>query len=153
MVKEGYEITEDIILSLINNPSMINKSPQDIITFLERLETDGFIDKKTMGLYILNILGRIYKYLGVDLPHVPKGLESQIPVYIKRALIPTYAYFINTFWDKFVMFNSDKSNFNKISINYIFMLNRSVIIILIVFGSSHIVVWKSFLYLRSITKT
>jgi len=101
LVMYGYRITKDLISNLFSNPDMINKKPQEIIDYLEKLESDGFIDSKEKVEKVLEILKTIYTHLYKTLGN--KHLTAvQIMGYMPNSNIHLYTYYVDMFWTKYI---------------------------------------------------
>ena len=101
LVTYGYRITKDLISNLFSNPDMINKKPQEIIVYLEKLESDGFIDSKEKVEKVLEILKTIYTHLYNTSGN--KHLTS-VPImgYMPNNNIHLYTYYVDMFWTKYI---------------------------------------------------
>ena len=101
LVMYGYRITKDLISNLFSNPDMINKKPQEIIVYLEKLESDGFIDSKEKVEKVLEILKTIYTHLYNTYGN--KHLTAvQIMGYMPNSNIHLYTYYVDMFWTKYI---------------------------------------------------
>ena len=122
LVTYGYRITKDLISNLFSNPDMINKKPQEIIVYLEKLEADGFIDSKEKVEKVLEILKTIYTHL-----YNTSGNKhlTCVPImgYIPNNNIHLYTYYVDMFWTKYI--NTESLIRNNIDrIGYICRANQ-----------------------------
>jgi len=104
LVTYGYRITKALISNLFSNPDMINKKPQQIIDYLEKLESDGFINSQEKVEKVLEILMKIYSHLYNTKPgpNWRSSTCSEIMGYIPNSNIHLYTYYVDMFWSKYI---------------------------------------------------
>ena len=130
LIKNKYKITKELIGNFFSNEDMINKSPQEIIDYINRFHLEecslSLEDKQSK---VLDILKKIYIHIGSKLQIVSSICETDGYVgnfkYLEGKYIPSYMYYSNIFWNKYVMFNDDYDG--KIDeLNYISFINNSL---------------------------
>ena len=123
LVTYGYRITKDLISNLFSNPDMINKKPQEIIVYLEKLEADGFIDSKEKVEKVLEILKTIYTHLY----NAPAGKSlASVPImgYMPNNNLHLYTYYVDIFWTKYINTFSAVTLRDIVRIGYICRANQ-----------------------------
>ena len=123
LVMYGYRITKDLISNLFSNPDMINKKPQEIIVYLEKLESDGFIDSKEKVEKVLEILKTIYTHLY----NAPAGKSlASVPImgYMPNNNLHLYTYYVDMFWTKYINTFSAVTLRDIVRIGYICRANQ-----------------------------
>ena len=94
LVENSFMITKKIISNLFTNPDMLNKSPNNIIEYIEKLVNDGYIHKIEKLNYILDIIKNVYLKIN------SKSLSGN---FMEQKYIYTYTYFSQLFWHKFMV--------------------------------------------------
>lgn len=114
LVTYGYRITKTLISNLFSNPDMINKKPQQIIGYLEKLESDGFIDSQEKVEKVVEILMKIYSHLYNTKLGPNWSSSSEIMGYIPNSNIHLYTYHVDMFWSKYIMSNTTDTSIDKL---------------------------------------
>ena len=130
LIKNKYKITKELIGNFFSNEDMINKSPQEIIDYINRFHLEecslSLEDKQTK---VLDILKKIYIHIGSKLQIVSSICETDGYVgnfkYLEGKYIPSYMYYSNLFWNKYVLFNDDYDG-QIDELNYISFNNNSL---------------------------
>ena len=86
--------------NFFENPDMINSSPQTIIGYINDFESQDLLDIDTKLQKTLDIILKIYKNISI----MPSDVEPDTN-YMKRVDYPSYTYFVDKFWTKFIMFH------------------------------------------------
>ena len=129
LIKNKYKITKDLIGNFFSNEDMINKSPQEIIDYINKLEKECSFSLEDKQSKVLDILKKIYIHICSKLQILSSICETDGYVgnfkYLEGKYIPSYMYYSNIFWNKYVMFNDDYDG--KIDeLNYISFINNSL---------------------------
>ena len=108
-----FIITTEIIDNIFSNLNILNKTPKEIINYLELLYKEDYItlnDKKEKVLYILE---KIYDYYYKnDTFILDYNVKNQIN-YCKNIDLPSYLYFVSRFWNIFIISYENYEGFNS----------------------------------------
>ena len=98
----GFNVvpSESNIENFFENPEMVNSHPKQIISYLDKFKAEGLLDDESKLSKTLDVLLKIYTNIGTS----PANTEESTP-YLAREDYPSYVYFTNNFWTKFLMFN------------------------------------------------
>ena len=99
----GYkkEVTSENIDNFFENPDILNTSAEKIINYIDDFEKRGLLTTKDKINKILNILIKIYRNInGFATNSEPSNN------FIKAEDLPSYVYYTDKFWTKFIMFNN-----------------------------------------------
>jgi hypothetical protein len=128
LIKNKYKITKELIGNFFSNEDMINKSPQEIIDYINRFHLEEcsltLEDKQSK---VLDILKKIYIHINtMDWSKSSMCNEGYIGnfKYLERKYIPSYMYYSNLFWNKYVMFN-DNYDGQIDELNYISFMQKT----------------------------
>mgnify|MGYP003705798921 CR=1 FL=1 len=125
LIRNKYKITKELIGNFFSNEDMINKSPQEIIDYINKLEKECSLSLEDKQSKVLDILKKIYMHIGSTntLWTCADGYIGNFK-YLEGKYIPSYMYYSNIFWNKYVMFNDDYDG--KIDeLNYISFMNNT----------------------------
>lgn len=86
--------------NFFDNPNMLNSSSENIISYITTFEQDNLLNSKTKLNKVLDILIKIYRNMS-DMP------QDKTTLYMNREDCPSYIYYVDKFWTKFIMFNDD----------------------------------------------
>ena len=127
LLKNKFKITKDLINNFFSNEDMINKSPNEIIEYIEKLEQNNILSKQAKQTKVLDILKRIYMLLGTkggwffDTMCETEGYIGNFK-YLEGKYIPSYLYYTNLFWNKYTLMN-EKYNGKIDELNYLAFTN------------------------------
>ena len=128
LIKNKYKITKELIGNFFSNEDMINKSPQEIIDYINMLEKECSLSLEDKQTKVLDILKKIYIHIGSKLQILSSICETDGYIghfkYLEGKYIPSYMYYSNLFWNKYVMFN-DTYDGKIDELNYISFINNS----------------------------
>ncbi len=96
------KVTPTNIDNFFENPDMLNSSAEKIISYANDFEKKGLLNAEGKMNKILDVLIKIYKNInGFTQNSEPSNN------YIKAEDLPSYVYYTDKFWCKFLMFNDD----------------------------------------------
>ena len=127
LLKNKFKITKNLINNFFSNEDMINKSPNEIIEYIEKLEQNNILSKQAKQTKVLDILKRIYMLLGTkggwfyDPMCETEGYIGNFK-YLEGKYIPSYLYYTNLFWNKYTLMN-EKYNGKIDELNYLAFTN------------------------------
>lgn len=98
----NVKITTQNIDNFFENPDILNNSARDIIKYIDQFEAENIIDRETKLSRILDVLIKIYRNIGSFTVNSEPSNE-----FMKRDDYPSYIYYADKFWTKFIMFNDD----------------------------------------------
>ena len=119
-----------VIDNFFDNPNILQNDADSIISYIEKFEENNLIDIKSKIDKVLEVLLKIYKSI-----NGLKVLPGTEPIeYMKFENYPSYMYYTDKFWTKFIMFNDDYdtrieelgflSKINATSLNDRYILNK-----------------------------
>ncbi len=96
------EVTPTNIDNFFENPDMLNSSAETIISYVNDFEKKNLLNKHSKMNKVLDVLLKIYRNInGFQINSEPSNK------YINSEDIPSYVYYTDKFWSKFVMFNEN----------------------------------------------
>lgn len=96
------KVTPTNIDNFFENPDMLNSSAEKIISYANDFEKKGLLNAEGKMNKILDVLIKIYT-------NINGFAQNSEPSnnYIKAEDLPSYVYYTDKFWCKFLMFNDD----------------------------------------------
>jgi hypothetical protein len=111
LIKNKFTITKELIGNFFSNEDMINKPANEIIEYINKLETECSLSVEDKREKVLDILKKIYLHIGSKLQILSNICETDGYVgnfnYLEGKYIPSYLYYSNLFWNKYIMFNDN----------------------------------------------
>jgi predicted GTPase len=98
----NVKLSSNNIDNFFDNPNMLNSSAENIISYLKKFESEHLLDSETKLNKVLDILIKIYR----NISDMVKEHEPTTE-YMKCEDYPSYSYYVDKFWTKFIMFNDD----------------------------------------------
>ena len=95
-------ITSTNIDNFFDNPDMTKSSASKIIGYINDFERKGLLDSKTKITKVVDVLIKIYRNISEYTTNSEPNTE-----YLKVEDIPSYVYYADKFWSKFIMFNDE----------------------------------------------
>lgn len=137
----GYNVqpTETNINNFFENPDILNSKPEKIIDYINNLEQNNLLNEETKLSKILDVMIKIYKKLAIShnsqdgelkfisYSSVVKGDTPAVTGYTPTNICPSYVYFTDKFWTKFIMFN-DTYDPRIETLAYLSKVNCSIIL-------------------------
>jgi len=98
----GFDVmpSKTNIDNFFDNPNMLNSSAEDIISYINTFEQKNLLNSETKLNKVLDILIKIYR----DMSNIPLNKTT---LYMTCEDRPSYLYYVDKFWTKFIMFNDD----------------------------------------------
>ena len=98
----GFDVrpSDTNIDNFFANPNMLNSSAENIISYINTFEQENLLNSETKLNKVLDILIKIYRNMS-DMP------QDKTTLYMKCEDCPSYVYYVDKFWTKFIMFNDD----------------------------------------------
>ena len=165
LMNNKFTITKELIGNFFSNQDMINKPANEIIDYINKLETTCSLSLEDKREKVLDILKKIYTHIGSmkqtqnhscqigmmsrseDLQLVQQKLHKLQQSYnnhdvrtntlwtcadgyigkfnyLEGKYIPSYMYYSNLFWNKYIMFN-DSYDGKIDELNYISFMNNT----------------------------
>ena len=95
-------ITTTNIDNFFENPDMLNSCADEIIEYINDFQSKGLLNFDEKMHKVLDILIKIYRNINAYTTN-----SEPTTKYLKAEDIPSYVYYTDKFWTKFIMFNDD----------------------------------------------
>lgn len=100
----NVSVSKTNIDNFFENADILNKNPQEIIEYVNKFEEEGLLDETTKMSKILDIMAKIYCDIGTKWNN-PSPIIANGSTFHTRT--PSYVYYCDQFWQKFIMFNDE----------------------------------------------